>query len=297
MRGHLSIVRQLMSLQTDSQFQDTQIWRYMDLARYVGLLDRGVFFACVTSFHDPWEASFGGVDAQKFREAHRQLDRAENEKQWERRLQQKQTSLSKLGVSCWHIAERESVALWELYLPKGLGIAVKSTVGRLHDAISDSSRNIESLRINYTNYEEIETTDDPLKLLSIKRQEFSHEKEIRFVIKFRDDELAAMNALIHSLELHQNRPVSSWPPRPLILPGKGYSSFDSSISRRVAPSGVHLETNVERLLDQVVLAPGVAYPTRRAVQAITEAFGVDRHVIGESKVDQIPYDRLKFVDA
>ena len=286
-----------MSLQADSESQDIPIWRYMDLARYVGLLDRGVFFACVTSFHDPWEASFGGVDAQKFHEAHSQLDREEIEKLWEDRLQQKQTCLSELGVSCWHIAEYESIALWELYLPKGLGIAVKSTVGRLHDAISDSSRCIESLRISYTNYEEIETTDDPLKLLSIKRQEFLHEKEIRFVINFRDDELAAMDSLRHSLEQHQFRYVKPGPPRPLVLPGRAYSSSDRSITRRVAPSGVHLETDVEKLLEQVVLAPGVAYPTRRAVLAITEAFDVNRHVIAESTVDQIPYDRLKFVDA
>jgi hypothetical protein len=69
---------------------------------------------------------------------------------------------------------------------------------------------------------------------------------------------------------------------------------DLTASRRAAPDGVHLESDLKLIVDQVVLAPKVNYVTRRAVIAVTEAFGLARTLVIESSVDQVPYDRVCF---
>lgn len=273
---------------------DTAIWRYMDLARYVSLLDRGLFFAGANNFTDVWEGGLGGADLRRFREENARLSQAELQAQWTARLATKQDALARTGVSCWHRADHESAALWELYIPKGLGVAIRSTVGRLCASVAEAKRAIDAVNLVYSDYENLELGGDPIKLLAHKRMEFAHEHEIRFLVRFRDDELAAMHSLCSALYERRARVVSPWPPRPVIMPGSAYSSVDSTITRRVAPQGVHLETNLKLLLDRVVLALDVAYPTRRAVLAVTQAFGLDRHLIAESSVEMVPFDRVKF---
>ena len=43
---------------------DIPIWHYLDLAKYVGLLSRGLFFALPSALRgtDPWEGSWGEFD-------------------------------------------------------------------------------------------------------------------------------------------------------------------------------------------------------------------------------------------
>ena len=43
---------------------ETAIWHYLDLAKYVGLLSRGLFFALPSALRnsDPWEGSRGELD-------------------------------------------------------------------------------------------------------------------------------------------------------------------------------------------------------------------------------------------
>ena len=41
----------------------------------------------------------------------------------------------KFGVSCWHIDEHESEAMWQLYTAAGQGIAIESTKARLESAL------------------------------------------------------------------------------------------------------------------------------------------------------------------
>lgn len=289
-----------MNLQNNPELADMVIWRYMDLARYVMLLERGLFFPFVNSFQDPWEASYGGIDLKKFHKANNQLSAIEIQQLWDARLLAKRNNLSKFGASCWHISDVESTALWEIYQPKGLGIAVKSTVGRLHKSIKDSQRHIETLKIDYSNYDAIETTDDPYKLLSVKRHEFSHEKEIRFVIEFRPDELDAIEvykwASWESGRGHREVSIREYPDGQLFAEHRGgTSTSDTTLFQRVTGSGVHLQIELKSLLQQVVLCPDASPPTRLAVKSITNSFGLN-DILSFSNIDEVSYDRAEFKD-
>ena len=279
-----------MNLQDSPELADIVIWRYMDLARYVVLLDRGLHFSSADSFEDPWEASFGLNDLNQFREANTQLTAIEIQRLWDERITAKQNNLSSLGISCWHISDHESAALWEIYQPKGLGITVKSTVGRLYQSIIDSERKIETLPIKYSNYHEIEATDEPYILLSRKRREYSYENEIRFVIKYRADECSEIE--FYQENEFNHRLLSSNLSRIYAKMGMRRASPDKTLPRRITNSGAHLEIKHEILIEKIIISPYASYPTRNAIHSIAKAYGLNERIISRSNIDQPPFDKI-----
>jgi hypothetical protein len=283
-----------------AESNEMPIWRYMDLARYVSLLDRGIFFARPDRFTDPWEGTWGGRDLLRFREDHGHLSLDDLEKEWKTIHDRRKTARARIGVSCWHESPHESAALWELYLPRGLGVAIKSTTTHLLDGMQGSQRAVEAVELTYEDYRGLELGSDVKKLLSFKRSEFQHEREIRFLLDFNPDEIYEMNALSVALEDRQTRQFPAGVPQPMwgrLTVGPQHAPrTDPTAVRRVAPDGVHLDSDLKHIIDRVVLAPNVHYATRRAVIAVTEAFGLDRKIVIDSSVDQVPYDHVSFFD-
>lgn len=280
-----------------AESDDVPIWRYMDLARYVSLLDRGLFFARSDRFPDPWEGTWGGRDLLRFREDHGHLSRDALEQAWRKIESDRKAALARIGISCWHESPHESAALWELYLPRGLGVAVKSTTTGLLRGIQGSNRAIEAVQLTYEDYTRLELGSDVKKLLSFKRREFQHEREVRFLLAFHPDEIYEMNVLSATVQDGQTRQFPAGVPQPMwgrFTGGPQHAPRTDSAIRRAAPDGVHLDSDLKLIVDQVVLAPKVNYATRRAVIAVTEAFGLDRKLVIGSSVDQVPYDRVCF---
>jgi hypothetical protein len=265
------------------------------LARYALLLSRGLFFARAQSFVDPWEGGWGRVDFQRFWEQNAELDSSALEASVKAANRAREDALRRYGVSCWHLSEHESVALWELYLSRGLGVAVGSSIELLQDAVTESSRNLTKLKVDYTDYADLELKGDALELLTHKRPEFAHEKEIRFVLEFRQDELDAMEAENWNNEQLTSRVIAPGRPRALPQGFRPTLSSDPTLGDRVAPHGVHLSTNVVRLIERVVLSPQVSYPTRRAILDLSKGHGVSDKV-SESSVDAIPYHKIRVVE-
>jgi hypothetical protein len=80
---------------------NTPIWRYLDLAKYVCLLSRGVFFALPSALRatDPWEGSWGEID---FTES---LDKTvhvspQGVATWQEALRVRHARQDSYGVSC-----------------------------------------------------------------------------------------------------------------------------------------------------------------------------------------------------
>ena len=274
---------------------DTSIWHYLDLAKYVGLLSRGLFFALPSALRvsDPWEGSWGELD---FTES---LDRtahsgAEGVAHWQKALQLRHADQDRYGVSCWHESLTESAALWKLYTPLGLGVAIRSTPARIRAALAD--RRLESRRIDYGGHRARCLGSDPMVLLSTKRAEFKHEAEIRFFAGLTTDEMNVLTAFYSDIEAHGTvrkiRPVQTGP---LVLPGKAVATTDPTCIRRGAPAGMHIPTSAKTLIERVHLTPRCAYSLRRAVIDVTERFGLERQLVKEADFDLAPFDRVEFV--
>ena len=274
---------------------DTSLWHYLDLAKYVGLLSRGLFFALPSALRsaDPWEGSWGEVDFTESldRTAHSSPDGVA---EWQEALRLRHAAQDQYGVSCWHESPTESAALWKLYTPLGLGVAVRSTPARVCAALD--GRRMEARRIDYGGHRDRRLGNDPIVLLSTKRAEFKHEAEVRFLAALTADEIAVLTSFYADIEAHGSvRKIRPGNRGPLILSSKGCATSDPTCVQRGAPAGMHLPTSISALIERVHLAPRCAYSLRRAVIDVTERFGLARQLVKEAEFDLAPFDRVEFV--
>ena len=99
-------------------------------------------------------------------------------------------------VSCWFKEQRESLAMWNLYSNPD-GVAIRIPFGKLKSELipNSSEKNIIEYFCGKVNYQNFISIDPYLKnslseidKVSLRKDvSFSHEKEIRFVIKAKND--------------------------------------------------------------------------------------------------------------
>ena len=183
--------------------EDSQpVWRYMDFAKFVAMLQQGgVYFPRADKLDDRFEGAVGLAsrepDWDRFyldflRTAvttappgHSQPELSEEhiERETRRLLKELKTAWSRartLLVSCWHANSVESEALWRLYCPPPTpGLAIRTTVGRLWDAtVHDASAIVG--RVHYLDFRRSFAPGD--QRIFCKRLSLSHEREIRVTL-------------------------------------------------------------------------------------------------------------------
>jgi hypothetical protein len=212
------------SLSTPQIQQEPEvIWRYMDVASYVAILANGLFFSTPSALGDDWEGAWGVGDVTSWRQQQASPPADQAQKRWQERLESKAKALSRFGVSCWHASETESAALWSHYSRLGLGVAIQSTPQRVTEALGARAKDLRTLRVRYIDYTVASLGDDPHDLLSHKRIEFAHEREVRFVLDLSRAERDAMEAFRRLEQWRQSRSVLTGDPRPLT---RGFSELD-----------------------------------------------------------------------
>jgi hypothetical protein len=160
----------------------TTIWRYLDLVKLADLLDsQTLYFSRIDKLEDPWEGHYpkAAVDAAKeaaklhnipaekvlyFLEFHKGFN-------------------ATVFVNCWHLNNHESIAMWKQYSKDGEGIAIKSSMGRLREAIEAVPDKIMIGKVKYIDYynDSIPAQNALLPYLR-KRKSFEHETELRALI-------------------------------------------------------------------------------------------------------------------
>jgi hypothetical protein len=281
----------------DSMTNDlnVRIWHYLDLAKYVGLLSRGLFFARPSALRqtDPWEGTWG---EREFIESIERLVHAGGPggaERWHALNRSRRTQQEGFGLSCWHASDTESAALWQLYTQRGFGVAVLSTPAKVQLAVRP--RAVEIRHVDYSGHKARELGDNPIEQLTLKRPEFRHEAEVRFFAALTDDEITVLDSFYATIEKHgEVRRITPGNRGPLITGGKGFAIWDHTCMHRGAPAGVHLPTDASALIEGVRLAPGCPYPLRRAVIDVTERFGLPRELVKSADFDVAPYDRVRF---
>lgn len=185
---------------------DTVIWRYMEFAKFVDVLSRqSLFFCRADLFSDTWEGSSpksvltdrdnviqealglpGGLYSLPVSERERaQTEAAAVETYLGGALLPKlfQELRSAWCVNCWTMSDIESAALWRLYVPSGIGVAIRSTVGKLRSSLRDAGQPLAICAVKYINYETDEPPDNPIGMVMCKRRQFAYEQEIRVVAR------------------------------------------------------------------------------------------------------------------
>jgi hypothetical protein len=132
---------------------DATIWRYMDLAKFLSLLDRSaLFFVRLDKLAevDPFEGYYTAVNVQadnvrfeEMPEEWRERTGIRDEQTFRMIIEMNKRSRELVKndrqttfVSSWHAQEHESAAMWNLYVRSQEGIAVQSTYQRLVNSLA-----------------------------------------------------------------------------------------------------------------------------------------------------------------
>lgn len=174
--------------------EDIVIWRYMDFAKFVALVEtQSLFFVRASHLDDPFEGSYpvsqpplerlpgmlppGALpDGVTISSSPGLKDFWKTMRNW-------------AMVSCWHAVAHESAAMWKLYAPTSAGVAIRSTVGRLRQALRTPSPppngffGWDRYHIGMIEYIDFSSsyipTDNVAAQFFRKRRSFEHERELR----------------------------------------------------------------------------------------------------------------------
>lgn len=151
------------------------LWRYMDLAKFAALLQKGsLFFPSLNhlSSDDPWEGLPSRLNFE-FPEMSNNatlLSLAKNSYSDEK---------EHFYVHCWHMNDGESDAQWKIYGNNICSLAIVSHYKQICDAITDV-RSIYGGAISYYLPHEV-TSGIVVQQPLVKRKAYEHEKEFRLV--------------------------------------------------------------------------------------------------------------------
>lgn len=159
--------------------REATLWRYMDFAKFVFLLDTSSLFFCrADRLQDPFEGSWA---MSNFEAATRGVPQDIAE-----RVRKGGPGPSVFGrmflINCWHCNEFESDAMWKIYSAPSAGVAIKTDFGSLADAFTSKVPvNIGS--VHYIDYETDKIPDQsPDGPFLRKRYHFEHEREVRAIV-------------------------------------------------------------------------------------------------------------------
>jgi len=165
---------------------DVSLWRYMDLAKLLSLLDReALFFARADKLGDPFEGSTTHAAAAAEEAVLRSTGMSDESLATLRRgLSASFQAFPKWTyINCWHMNDGESAAMWSQYLRTGEGVAVQSTFRRLTESIGQDEPVYVGM-VQYVDYQEDEIPPgNVFYRYTHKRRSFEHEHEVRAVLQ------------------------------------------------------------------------------------------------------------------
>lgn len=173
------------------------LWRYMDFPRLYSLVARSELFftpGTILRSQEPYELRIP-LPLRSNREAwiasYRQHfpEDIEGANEFQRFEQMSEDSLLYgLGISCWHINDRENNALWKSFVGNKEGVAIKTTIGALRKSLNCRRRYISADRVEYIDYEREGYRPHPsasgFEQIYHKARFFEYEREFRLAYRF-----------------------------------------------------------------------------------------------------------------
>ena len=172
-----------VDLQIDDSLKESlRLWRYMDLARLISLLEtEAIWLARADTFKDRHEGRFPNEMRMLMVKAYKSFSKddpspVKNADDFQDYL------LKNTFISCWHKNIDENMAMWEIYGRDTYAIAVQTTVGRINKSIDSSRLSGHSLFLKPVSYKNSEDVPGVLRYEDCffrKREHFAFEEEVR----------------------------------------------------------------------------------------------------------------------
>jgi hypothetical protein len=150
---------------------DVKLWRYMDLTQFMSMLEeQGVLFTRADLFDDKFEGTMS-----------KPLHDFLKERSWDPQQHADLLRMTKAWsfVSCWHMNEVESAAMWKIYSASKESICIQTTFARLRDVLPED---VYIGTVSYILYDRDKIpAGNVFWPLTYKRLSFEHERELRAV--------------------------------------------------------------------------------------------------------------------
>lgn len=246
----------------DTPPDDIMVWRYMDLAKFISLLeDECLFLSRADKFEDPYE----GLWPTKNIEVYSNASLSKSHKELKKHVL----------INCWHINEYESDAMWKIYSQNQQGIAIQSTVGKIKGSIL-CDMDIYIGKVKYIDFNEdfIEFPPNPIKTgkgvyygtsgeffsaFLNKRKSFAHEKELRIV----SDTLK--------------------------IKRKGKEGV-IKINEEIVPTGINIKVSLIDLIEKIYLSPICPSWYFELIGKILKRYELDNIPLIQSEILKLPID-------
>jgi hypothetical protein len=234
--------------------EDLQVVRYMDLIKYISLLQRRALFFCRL---DWLEDHFEGTTAKPNYESrinyHKALRDAgfytvampdEKIKQNVENVYEFERKFKALNcVNCWNKLG-ESAALWKIYSDAGKGIMIRSSVSSIKTSLQYCAQEIRLSEVKYINYEKDLMLDgNTMYPLIHKHRGYSYEDEVRL--------------------LYEVKTERGW---------------EYDWSREEVSAGVFIPIDVDELIHDVVIGPYSPHWYLEMIRNLTQKYGLDKPV-------------------
>jgi hypothetical protein len=163
-------------------------WRYFDFTKYVDLLQtRELYFPRADLLGDPFEGSISQSSVEHRKQRFNELiDRGELSPNYRDAVDEHEKgrkALRNMFISCWHMNDYESAAMWKLYLKSDEGVAIRSRVELLRNALERDPLEIALGQVRYVDYNQDHVPwGNVLTPFIHKRRSFEHEREFRAII-------------------------------------------------------------------------------------------------------------------
>lgn len=153
-------------------------------------------------------------------------------------------------ISCWHMNEHESAAMWKLYSSSSEAVCIRSTYRRLRLSLPQS---VFVGEVNYINYEsQVFSIDNAFNFIMHKRLSFAHERELRAIFWEMDGTPEA-----------------------------------EPLKAQIEPGGIAIAVDLPALIEAVYISPAAAPWFAKLVEAMTAKCGFNFSV-GQSSLSAAP---------
>ena len=172
---------------SNSPSDSGKIWRFVDFAKFMGLLeDKALFFCRSDRLGDDFEGHYSNAplranvtyisaDSPPKTDYNVLLDEEDVTPIKEHNLQLRQS----VFINCWNLNNYESYNLWRLY-SANKGVAIQSTFGRLKESLKSSPERVNVGRVTYIDWDEHDVpVGNSLYPFVYKRNNFESENELR----------------------------------------------------------------------------------------------------------------------
>lgn len=238
-----------------------KVWRYVDFVKFMSMIHgSSLFFGRLDTQDDPFEGAtprrllekmFADMDWATVTAGGHDPDFIRQEIEASMFTHTRESAY----VNCWHMNERESMAMWKVY--SGEGLAIQSTYLRLRDSFkAEREKHIHIGEVQYLEPAEDDPGQYHLGAVLHKRRAFEYEREIRAV--YLDVAMPDENG---------------------ILP---------AISPESRPSGVSVSVDLNTLIEAIYVAPNQSRWFVQLVRDMLDKFGLEGKTVHASALDADP---------